>query len=164
MAELSDKNKIIEVNAEKENYTQARFASLDKNIIQPLRDQWKFIEEEKTAEKNPRSNYPAFLIELKETKNFETDTAKVEIERLGKMIEYYDSILGFILYVCLDMRGNRKVKHTDKIMEEMIPKRRKKYLNAKTINIKGEKTYPADIDGFDEKIEILRKYRAKKPE
>jgi len=49
MAELSDKNKIIEVNAEKENYTQARFASLDKNIIQPLRDQWKFVEEEKVG-------------------------------------------------------------------------------------------------------------------
>ena len=47
LAELSDKNKIIQVNAEKENYTQARFASLDKNIIQPLRDQWKFVEEEK---------------------------------------------------------------------------------------------------------------------
>ena len=47
MAELSDKNKIIQVNAEKENYTQARFASLDKNIIQPLRDQWNFVEEEK---------------------------------------------------------------------------------------------------------------------
>jgi len=47
LAELSDKNKIITVNAEKENYTQARFASLDKNIIQPLKEQWKFIEVEK---------------------------------------------------------------------------------------------------------------------
>jgi len=47
MAELADKNKIITVNAEKENYTQARFASLDKNIMHPLRDYWKFIEEEK---------------------------------------------------------------------------------------------------------------------
>jgi len=47
LAQLADDNKIITVNAEKENYTQARFASLDKNIIQPLRDDWKFIEEEK---------------------------------------------------------------------------------------------------------------------
>ena len=47
MAELADKNKIITVNAEKENYTQARFASLDKNIIHPLKEHWKFIEEEK---------------------------------------------------------------------------------------------------------------------
>ena len=47
IAELCDKNNIIEVNAEKENYTQARFASLDKNIIQPLQEQWKFIEVEK---------------------------------------------------------------------------------------------------------------------
>ena len=47
MAELADKNKIIQINAEKENYTQARFASLDKNIIQPLRNEWKFVEEEK---------------------------------------------------------------------------------------------------------------------
>jgi len=49
MAELSDKNKIITVNAEKENYTQARFASLDKNIIHPLKEHWKFIEEEKVG-------------------------------------------------------------------------------------------------------------------
>ena len=47
MAELADKNQIITVNAEKENYSQARFASLDKNIIQPLENQWKFINIEK---------------------------------------------------------------------------------------------------------------------
>jgi len=47
MAELADKGKIIIVNAEKNNYTQARFASLDKNIIQPLLEHWKFIEVEK---------------------------------------------------------------------------------------------------------------------
>ena len=47
MAELADKSKLITVNAEKENYSQARFASLDKNIIQPLLSHWKFIEEEK---------------------------------------------------------------------------------------------------------------------
>jgi len=37
------------VNAREENYTQARFASLDKNIIQPLAEQWKFIEVEKVG-------------------------------------------------------------------------------------------------------------------
>ena len=47
MAELAEENQIIQVNARDENYTQARFASLDKNIIQPLQDQWKFIEVEK---------------------------------------------------------------------------------------------------------------------
>ena len=47
MAELADKGKIIIVNAEKNNYTQARFASLDKNIIHPLLEHWKFIEVEK---------------------------------------------------------------------------------------------------------------------
>ena len=47
MAELADKGGLISVNAEKENYSQARFASLDKNIIQPLLVRWKFIEEEK---------------------------------------------------------------------------------------------------------------------
>ena len=47
MAELADKHQLITVNAEKENYTQARFASLDKNIIQPLVEQWKFIDVEK---------------------------------------------------------------------------------------------------------------------
>lgn len=49
MAEMADKNGLIAVNAEKENYSQARFASLDKNIIQPLRSHWKFIEEEKVG-------------------------------------------------------------------------------------------------------------------
>jgi len=47
MAELADKQKIIIINAEKDNYTQARFASLDKNIIHPLLEHWKFIEVEK---------------------------------------------------------------------------------------------------------------------
>lgn len=47
MAELADKNGLITVNAEEQNYSQARFASLDKNIIRPLLVQWKFIEEEK---------------------------------------------------------------------------------------------------------------------
>jgi len=47
MAELAEKNKLIVVNAKKENYTQARFASLDKNIIQPLERDWKFIEVDK---------------------------------------------------------------------------------------------------------------------
>jgi len=47
MAELAEKNNLIVVNAREENYTQARFASLDKNIIQPLQEEWKFIEVEK---------------------------------------------------------------------------------------------------------------------
>jgi len=47
MAEICDNQGIIKVNAEKDNYTQARFASLDKNIIQPLLERWKFIEVEK---------------------------------------------------------------------------------------------------------------------
>ena len=47
MAELADSNGLISVNAEKENYTQARFASLDQNIIQPLLERWNFIEIEK---------------------------------------------------------------------------------------------------------------------
>jgi len=47
MAEFAVENNLITVNARKENYTQARFASLDKNIIQPLVEQWKFIEIEK---------------------------------------------------------------------------------------------------------------------
>ena len=47
MAELAEKEKLITVNAREENYTQARFASLDKNIIQPLQEQWKFIDVEK---------------------------------------------------------------------------------------------------------------------
>ena len=47
MAKLADENKLITVNAEKGNYSQARFTSLDKNIIRPLLHHWKFIEEEK---------------------------------------------------------------------------------------------------------------------
>jgi len=43
----ADTQKIITINAEKDNYTQARFASLDKNIIHPLLEHWKFIEVEK---------------------------------------------------------------------------------------------------------------------
>jgi len=46
MAKLAYDEKIIIVKAEKENFTQARFASLDKNIIQPL-ERWNFISVEK---------------------------------------------------------------------------------------------------------------------
>jgi hypothetical protein len=38
---------LISVGAKDENYDQARFASLDKNIIQPLENEWGFIEVEK---------------------------------------------------------------------------------------------------------------------
>ncbi len=47
MAELAEKNDLITINAKEENLTQARFASLDKNIIQPLEDEWKFVNVEK---------------------------------------------------------------------------------------------------------------------
>ncbi len=47
MALFAEKENLITVNAREENYTQARFASLDKNIIQPLVEQWKFAEVEK---------------------------------------------------------------------------------------------------------------------
>ena len=47
MAQLAEDSKIIAVNAREENFEQARFASLDKNIIQPLLDEWKFVEVEK---------------------------------------------------------------------------------------------------------------------
>jgi len=47
LAESADDNNLIEIGAKDENYEQARFASLDKNIIQPLKDKWGFIEEKK---------------------------------------------------------------------------------------------------------------------
>jgi hypothetical protein len=68
MAKLADKHKIIEVNAREENYSQARFASLDKNIIQPLENIWKFIEVDKIGRNrwikitNDGENAAEFLI------------------------------------------------------------------------------------------------------
>lgn len=47
MASIAEKEKIISVNAREENSNQAAFASLDKNIIQPLVDRWHFVEVEK---------------------------------------------------------------------------------------------------------------------
>jgi len=47
MAEEAEKNNLITVNAQQENFTQARFASLDKNIVQQLADRWGFVEVEK---------------------------------------------------------------------------------------------------------------------
>jgi hypothetical protein len=47
MAMFSEEAKIITIGARDENQSQARFASLDKNIIQPLQEQWKFIDVEK---------------------------------------------------------------------------------------------------------------------
>lgn len=47
MAEIAQRSNLISVNAREENLTQARFASLDKNIIQPLENQWHFVTVEK---------------------------------------------------------------------------------------------------------------------
>jgi len=47
MAEEAEKRKIIMVNAKEQDLAQARFASLDKNIVQPLVDTWGFVEVEK---------------------------------------------------------------------------------------------------------------------
>ena len=47
MAEEAEKREIITVNAQQQNFTQARFASLDKNIVQPLVDVWGFVKVEK---------------------------------------------------------------------------------------------------------------------
>jgi hypothetical protein len=49
MAKFAEAKKLIIVNAKEENLQQARFASLDKNIIQPLLNEWKFIEVERTG-------------------------------------------------------------------------------------------------------------------
>ena len=46
MAEIAEEQELITINS-KENHSQARFASLDKNIIQPLLEEWNFIEIEK---------------------------------------------------------------------------------------------------------------------
>ena len=53
MADLAIEQKLITVNAQKDNQNQATFASLDKNIIQPLLDKWKYI----TVEKLGRNRY-----------------------------------------------------------------------------------------------------------
>ena len=49
MAKIAHEKKLIVVNAREENIQQARFASLDKNIIQPLQRDWKFIEVEQVG-------------------------------------------------------------------------------------------------------------------
>ncbi len=47
MAEIAEQQEIITITSKEKNHSQARFASLDKNIIQPLQEQWKFVEVEK---------------------------------------------------------------------------------------------------------------------
>ncbi len=44
---IAEEEKIITIGARDENQSQARFASLDKNIIEPLEKEWGFIEIEK---------------------------------------------------------------------------------------------------------------------
>ncbi len=47
MAKVAYDKKLLVIHAKEENFQQARFASLDKNIIQPLVNEWKFIEVER---------------------------------------------------------------------------------------------------------------------
>ncbi|MGY5144422.1 MAG: HFX_2341 family transcriptional regulator domain-containing protein [Candidatus Nitrosopumilus sp. bin_32a] len=46
MAVLSEEKELITINAKEKNHSMARYASLDKNIIQPLKE-WEFISVEK---------------------------------------------------------------------------------------------------------------------
>ena len=48
MANLAEKEELITINEKEKNHTMARFASLDKNIIQPL-EEWGFIDVEKVG-------------------------------------------------------------------------------------------------------------------
>jgi len=48
MAKLAEKQNLITINAKEKNHSMARFASLDKNIIQPL-EKWQFIKTEKVG-------------------------------------------------------------------------------------------------------------------
>ncbi|MCG3780148.1 MAG: hypothetical protein JW390_50003 [Nitrosopumilus sp.] len=47
LAEIAEERNILNINARDENHSQARYASLDKKFIQPLKQTWNFIEEEK---------------------------------------------------------------------------------------------------------------------
>lgn len=47
MAKIAEEKKLINIGAREENHSQARFASLDKNIVQPLADVWGYVEIEK---------------------------------------------------------------------------------------------------------------------
>jgi len=49
MAVIAEEQKIIVINAEPSNHSQARFASLDKNIIAPLENEWGYITTEKVG-------------------------------------------------------------------------------------------------------------------
>ena len=49
LAEIADEHNLIIVGAREENFQQARFASLDKNIIHPLEHDWEFIKVEKVG-------------------------------------------------------------------------------------------------------------------
>ena len=46
LADMAIKRKIITINST-QNFKMARFTSLDKNVIRPLKDQWNFVDEEK---------------------------------------------------------------------------------------------------------------------
>ena len=46
MAKIAEEQELIIVKSD-DNHSQARFASLDKNIIQPLQEKWNFVEIEK---------------------------------------------------------------------------------------------------------------------
>ncbi|MDC4231783.1 MAG: DUF6293 family protein [Nitrosopumilus sp.] len=49
MAEIAEKEELIIVNAQTGNHSQARFASLDKNIIAPLENEWGYVRTEKVG-------------------------------------------------------------------------------------------------------------------
>ncbi|ABK78039.1 conserved hypothetical protein [Cenarchaeum symbiosum A] len=43
LAEIADEKGLVKINAKKDNYSQVRYTTLDKNIIRPLKDQWNLI-------------------------------------------------------------------------------------------------------------------------
>jgi len=67
MAKIAEEQQLIIINSKEKNHSMARFASLDKNIIQPL-EEWNFIEIEKLGRNRwikitqEGSNVAGFLI------------------------------------------------------------------------------------------------------
>ena len=47
LAEIAERSELININALDQNHNQARYASLDKNIIRPLEFDWNFVQVEK---------------------------------------------------------------------------------------------------------------------
>jgi len=103
---------------------------------------------------------PIFIIELKEDiRNFKPPRVASDLKKLGKLVRKHKGNLEktYFIYSLLDK--NHTPEEINELILKTAPKSLDRWLFPIAINIFGEKQYLKEFEGFEKKLQKLRKYR-----